>query len=355
MTKTFPSKDTYYTQDPEENWFVREDVAGYEYPGEGDNYRIGVTREVIQTEDDVAPLFDILNAPFNESIRINVARAVITKALLQYPPILLQPLLVAGVVESVIPLEGCGNPDLADCYEIIFSRNHESRQTPVAVVYRELVAAEQVFAKAKTKPFHPTSLDRVKATYSFERITANSSPKLLLQYGSLIKATFGYELESTDFLLDDDNFLVGAVTEQSGPQVVAAGAFAWRIITRLKRNGLDIVLNKYEISGAVVREEYRGRGLYKRISVALLKILAQLSKPVDVVYGYSNIEEPSVLAVAAQTGRTPVTEPARQLNLSIKPTMQQNRVKGKYVDDIVTYMPGEQLRKLYKGNEVQTL
>src|SRR5437764_14779876 len=74
--------DGYYVRDAEENWDLREDVAGYEYPEEGYNYRIGVIREVIQTQDDIVPLFDILNDPFSETIKINISRVIVTKEFL---------------------------------------------------------------------------------------------------------------------------------------------------------------------------------------------------------------------------------------------------------------------------------
>src|SRR6266436_1696190 len=120
---------SYYIREPEENWSVREDVAGYEYPQAGYNYRIGVTREIMQTQDDILPLFDIMNTSFNKSITRNIARAVITKSLLSHPPESLQ-LLLSTELEAIISLEDSGNPDLADCYQIILGRNDRSRQTP---------------------------------------------------------------------------------------------------------------------------------------------------------------------------------------------------------------------------------
>ncbi len=54
MIKVSPSIQRQYIRDPEENWNRREDVAGYEYPEEGDNYRIGIPREVIQQSADIA-------------------------------------------------------------------------------------------------------------------------------------------------------------------------------------------------------------------------------------------------------------------------------------------------------------
>lgn len=336
----------YYRREPEENWFVREDVAGYEYPQAGYNYRIGVTRETMQTQDDILPLFDIMNTSFNKSITRNIARAVITKSLLSHPPESLQ-LLLSTELEAIISLEDSGNPDLADCYQIILGRNDRSRQTPSNIVLNELAIAERIFAEAKTRPFSPALLNQLKGIYSFERITDKSNPELLKQYGRLARTTFGYRSDELDLLLDEDTILIVAVAEQSKQHTVAGGAFAWRDRTYLKRNGRDVMLDTYEISGAVVRKEHSGKGVYKGILVTLLNFLAHRADSVDVVFSFSNIEECAVLAVAAQMGRVLVTETARQFHLSIKPAMQQNIVKGKYVDDIVTYIPGKYLRRQY--------
>ena len=346
MTGIGSKPDGYYVREAEENWDIREDVAGYEYPEEGDNYRIGVLREVIQTQDDIAPLLDVLNAPFSETIKKNMARAIVTKELLVHPPDRFKPLLAADI-ESIIALEDSGNAELADCYQVVFSRNHASRETPGELLLKEVADAEQIFADAKMGLFHPASFDQVKEICSFERLTAESDPKLLEGYGSLIEETFDYGLEELRDLLDDETMLIGALAEHNGRKAVLGGAYAWQDITYLKRNGRDILLNTYEISGAVVRSDYRGKGIYKGIAVMLLELLAQLSEPVDIVFGYANLQAHAAIAVAAQTGKILVTETARQLNLPIRPSMQLNRVNGKYVDDIVIYIPGGQLRRLY--------
>jgi GNAT superfamily N-acetyltransferase len=343
--------DGYYVRDSEENWDIRKDVAGYEYPEEGYNYRIGVLREVIQTQDDIASLLDVLNAPFSETIKINMARAIVTGELLVHPPDRFKPLLATNL-ESIIALEDSGNAELADCYQVVFSRNHASRETTGEVFLKEVADAEQIFADAKMGSFHLASFDQVKEIYSFERLTAESDPKLLEDYGSLIEETFGYGLEELGDLLDDETILIGALAEQNGRMSVLGGAYAWQDISYLKRNGRDILLNTYEISGAVVRSDYRGKGLYKEIAVMLLELLAQLSEPVDIVFGYANLQAHAAIAVAAQTGKVLVTETARKLNLPIRPSMQLNRVNSKYVDDIVIYIPGEQLRRLYRHHKI---
>lgn len=78
-----------------------------------------------------------------------------------------------------------------------------------------------------------------------------------------------------------------------------------------------------------------------------MRELAASETPIDVVFGYSNITEPAVLSVAAQTGRTMVTETADELGISIKACEQMDIVDGNDVDDIVTYIPGNKLRALY--------
>src|SRR6266702_991548 len=183
MTGIGSIPDGYYVREAEENWDIREDVAGYEYPEEGDNYRIGVLREVIQTQDDIAPLFDILNAPFSETIKKNMARAIVTKELLVHPPDRFKPLL-ATAIESIIALEDSGNAELADCYQLVFSHNHASRETQGEVLLKEVADAEQIFADAKRRSMHPTSFDQLKGICSIEHLTAESDQWLLEEYGS---------------------------------------------------------------------------------------------------------------------------------------------------------------------------
>lgn len=346
MTDKLIHPERYYIRDPEENWYIREDVGGYEYPEDGDNYRIGIIREVIQTWDDIAPLLDILESPFSETVKIYMVRAVITKDLLQFPPDPFKPLL-ANYVESIISLEDSGNAELSDCCQVVFSRHHTSRQTPGDVVLKELEVAEQIFADSKTKVFHPTSRDHSGERYTIERITSESDPSILAEYYNLIKETFGDGFEEMDTLLDNDTIVIGAISERNSQRSLLGGAYAWRDMTYLKRNSKDILLDTYEMSGAIVREKYRGKGIYQGIAISLLTFLAQRPEQVDVVFSYANLQERAALAVAAQTGKTLVTETARQLKLPIKPTMQLNRVNGQYVDDIVIYIPGEQLRRLY--------
>lgn len=346
MTLIFPSSSGPYRRDSEENWFLREDVAGYEYPEEGYNYRIGVTREVMQEPRDLEPLFAILNTPFTESVSINMARIVLARKLLLRPPRSLRPLLAVNI-ESIISLEDSGNDELADCYQVVFSRHHPSRQTPEEVVRRELETAERIFTSARTKPVDPSFLSRSRQACTIERITATSNPQLIRGYEELTEATFGYGSEEREMLQDENTILLGAVEQREGQLHVIGGAFAMQDITYLRREGSDIALTTYEISGVVVMEKHRGQGLYKELCVMLLTHLARLHEPVDIVFSYLNLQEPAVLAVAAGTGHILVTEIAQKLNLSLKPSMQLNTVNGKYVDDIVAYIPGGELRSRY--------
>ncbi len=338
----------YYKHEPEENWNLREDVAGYEYPEAGYNYRIGVACKVMQTRADIDPLFDILNTPFNAYITRNMARAVLTKELLLHPPASLQSLLSTDL-ESAILLEDSGNSDLLDCCQVIFGRNHVSRQTVDAVVANELAAAERVFAEEKTKPFSLTFMERLKRVYSFEQITVGSDAGLFEEYSSLARTTFNYSPNDLDILEDEDTVLVAAISEHNKQRTVHGGAFGWYDKTYLKRDGRDVVLWSYETSGAVVRKEYRGKDLFKAIVVTLLTLLASRPCPIDVIFSFCNIEALPILAVAAQTGQHLVTDTARQLRLTVKPAIQQNIVEGRYVDDIVAYIPGEHLRRQFRA------
>jgi len=245
-------------------------------------------------------------------------------------------------------LELSGNPDLADCYQVIFGRNHASRQTPQAVIAEELAAAEHVFAAAKTKPFSLAFLSQLRETYSFEQVTAGSEPELVEAVRDLAKVTFHYGLEGLDVLLDEETVCVAAVSERGGQRILAGGLFAWRDITYLKRGGRDVTLNTYELLG-VVRDEDSGKGILKALTVMLSTLLAQQSDPVDVFFGFANIRALAQLSVAAQMGAIMVTETASELHLPIKPAIQQNMVRGEYVDDIVIYTPGETLRSRFRA------
>lgn len=346
MTLIFPFSSGPYRRDSEENWFPREDVAGYEYPEEGYNYRIGVMREVMQRPRDLAPLFDILDAPFTPSITINMARTVLTKELLLHPPRRLEGVLATDV-EAIISLEESGNDQLADCYQVVFSRHHPNRQTSKEVALEELATAERIFTAERAKPLAPVLSSQLQQTYTFERITAENSSQLLVGYEQLTQEVFGYGSEERESFLDEHTILIVAVKQQDGQPRVVGGAFAWQDMNYLKRDGRDVALNTYEISGAVVLDKHRGQGLYKEISLILRTQLARLVEPVDIVFSYLNLWEPAVLAVAARAGEILVTETAKQLHISLKPAMQLNTVDGRYVDDIVAYIPGRQLRSRF--------
>lgn len=342
------------------NWNVAEGVEGYEYSSEGYNYRIGISLMVIERPEGIPILETILSTPFTPDITRNLARIVITEDLLRNPPLELRNLL-ENDLESIIPLNRSGNRNLQDCYQVIFGRNAAedtargipSRKTPPKVVEQELHGAAEAFRQAREIPLDRDRVEEIRRNYDFIRLSKESDPRLVESYRQLLVSTFGDD-EDLDAYIADDTARVIVMVEKGDDIIkrttVVGGAYAWRDTTNIVRNGKPAILTAYEIEGAVIRSADQGKHLYTPLSMSLLQELAQISDPqIDFIFGFSNASavDMPVIRSAATVGRTLVTAVASELGYHAKPAEKQDIVNNAYVDDIVTFMQGEDLRKRY--------
>lgn len=331
-------------KDPNENWLLRPDVAGYEYPEEGSNWRIGIVRNVVEDEKSFESVSEILTTPFTEKITRNMARVILTKNLLQNPPLLIKQYLPD--LEVLINLEESGVDSLKDCYQAIFSRNATNRQTSEDQITIELANVQKAFDEGRAK-FNPPVSFPPPQSVSVMRLNQKTDPRIIDGFVELVSHSFAEEgVEMREGIDDKQRVNMAAVSfENKAPRVIGT-TYADEDTDTLLRGGAPIKLVTYEIKGAIVNDEYRNRGVYTFMSQELYRILAR-KKQLSCVFGYSNVEEPSVIAVAAKMGRSIVTETAHALDLQIKPTIKQTLTDGKLVDEIVTYMAGNRLRELY--------
>jgi hypothetical protein len=333
-----------YIKNPDENWNLRPDVAGYEYPEDGCNWRIGVLRDVVTSPSQLAAINEILNTPFTDRLSRNMARLVITKDVLTNRPKELEDLLPN--LEVLIALKDSGNEALSDCYQAIFSRNDKKRVTSSPVIAREITDVMRVFNEGKAKRVSGTPVT-IPDGITIQRLNEETPDAIKTQFVEHISEAFADEdNDVSDLVEDEDSVVLVATTMQNDKPTIVGSVYASKDADVVKRNGQNTMLNGYEVSGAKIIKTMERKGIYKALSQELMHELAKRDD-VDLVFGYSNAENLGVFSVAAQMGRTCVIETARELGLSIRPAMQQTITDGKLVDEVVTYMPGNQLREQY--------
>lgn len=110
---------------------------------------------------------------------------------------------------------------------------------------------------------------------------------------------FGYDQDDiVELLLNPDNTI--AFLEHNG--VIISTALAEK--ANIKLNDSEETIRIAEVTEAITRPEYRGRGLYQQISHCLVQSLLETNpEKLDVIYGESNLSAPGVLIAAHQNGR----------------------------------------------------
>lgn len=331
-------------RDPDENWNLSPDVAGYEYPVEGCNWRIGIVRNVVEDEKSFEAVSKILNTPFTGSVTRNMARVVLTKNLLKNPPSFITEHLPD--LEVLINLEESGIEGLEDCYQAIFSKNADSRQVSPEQIAQELKNVQEAFDKGKIK-FKPNAQITEPKGVAIIQLDQNTDKQILQSFIRLVSNSFVDEaIDFEEGIFEPNRINIAAVVLKNDTPKVVGASFADEDTDILLKNDSPIQLVTFEIKGAKVQDEYRNQGIYTLISRKLYKIIAG-KKNIAFVLSYCNVGEPAVISVAGKMGQTMVTETARDLDLSIKPAIQQTLTDGKLVDEIVTYMSGNRLRKIY--------
>lgn len=357
-------KNYHEIDEDEPNWEIVQGVDGWRYGEAGYEYRIGVPRNVMENPKDLEVVETILATPFGEIVdgRItrNLARIVVTRGLLDQlrdaNPSNDVWERIKPYIEAVIPLDQSGNEELRDCVQIIFGKNDLSRQSTPTEMHEEIQRAVTTFESAQREELDGQRIAQIQANYDVVQLT-NTDKKnpymeqLAESYKALLQNTF----DETDLqtFIDDPDAIVLVVVPKNNRMQVVSGVYASKDKDELERNGKKIPLTGYEIEGAVTDKDYRGHGIYTVLSLELLSRLANSPTVPDVVFGYSNATDIGVLKAAAKTGRILSAQTATALGLSTKPAEQQDFVKNlngdgmKYVDDILTFIPGNSLRERY--------
>lgn len=332
--------------DPDANWDIHPGVNGYEYPIEGCNWRIGVVKDVVIDTKQLDAVRTILTASFTGDLTRNMARVVITEDILRNHKEELEDLLPD--MEIIIPLKESGIKELEDYYQVTFSRNDPSRQTSPDQIKKELEEASQAFRNGKEKEGTLTSLPSIPGV-TISQLDENSGKSIKDSFTELVSSSTNESEDALEGLDNGKRVNLAATVMIEGIPTTVSAVYADEDTDVVFRNGKPIEVKTYEIGGAKTKTDYGNRGLYTNLMVRMYKLLAQ-KKNVAFIFGYSNAENAPVMAVAGKTGRSIVTDVASELGLPIRPAMKQTVTDGKLVDEIVTFIPGNRLRKYYGDN-----
>lgn len=338
----FDGKSPYREED--------EHLVRYVCPQEGYQYRLGMARQVIEQAQDLELLSNFLYTPFTPNLTRNGVQAVIAEDVFRNPSPLLDELLKFDLV-SMISLKDSGNANLGDCYQVIFAQDAPARRTSPEQFQKELAEAKSIFLEARNHPLNLEKLEKIRASYSWIRLTHESERSFIQSYRDLLIASFG-EADALDEHLSDNEALFLIAVPRTGPLDVAGGIYAWKDTTIVSRKSKEILLVTYELDGMVVRSEFQRKGLSTLLHRDMCSYLARKQDPcIDLAVGFDNITTPATLKAVAKLGYTSVTETAAAFNFSLKPLRWM--VKGAYIDEIETYLPGKTLREIYGKGEVQ--
>lgn len=315
-------------------------------PKETNNGRLkGIFPNPINDEDLLVSFLNYLNElkfP-NETSRIT-ARALVSKeALLNFN----HKSPYSSLIETIIPLDGeiFGNFCL-----VYFGKNAPQRICPEEIINRQYQNALYIFNEC-------TRLTEEKNTdnNNFEILLIDDSMRRnrqIIEMYYQLYSNFGWSKEEVSALIrNPSNLLIAAINNNQ--RIVSSGLVEFASIDF---NGLPEPLKIAEITEAATLEEFRGRGLYRRVSNQILEILSNQQNPPDLVFGESNLDAPGVLKVAAQQGRIPALKTAQDFNLPhawILPQhvsiFQENRPSNyPYNNLMVTYLTQERLKGLWK-------
>lgn len=319
----------------------------YPYPDEGLNWSTDIFHDIIDNPDDLRSVRDQLELPFEPSISRHMARVIIHENLLRQKPLSLYAL--GPEIEGIIPLGETGKSALEGCYQFIFARNSSERQTSPEIIEQELQAVTEAFKKGQTI-FKEVGITAQSIPDDVEiQILNELSPDITRKtFINLVTGAFAEDEEAILENLENRAVInIAAVSKITGETLCAASATRDR--DTLYRKGKRISLNAYDIGHAKVHPDHANRKLYTATLDRLYRTLAQKKgfDKVDFISGYSNTQRLEVPYLAGKMGRSIVTDVAAELELPIKPAIQQTITDGKWVDEIITFMPGNRLRSLY--------
>jgi ribosomal protein S18 acetylase RimI-like enzyme len=245
-------------------------------------------------------LSELDNLPFLNHSRIT-ARALISKEILmnfdrQNP--------LCYLFETIIPLDG---EVFGDYCLVYLGKNTPQRKAPSEITSQQYEKAVTIFNK-KHK-------ERKNNVIDFEILVIEEKmrqdPQIQQMYYQLY-STFGWNEKEVVALINNPNNLLVAARDLNNGRIVSSGLVEFADINF---NEMPTPLRLAEITEAATLKEYRGRGLYQKVSDEILRILAGQTNPPDLVFGESNLDAEAVLKVAARQGRIPAFKTALDFNL----------------------------------------
>jgi flagella basal body P-ring formation protein FlgA len=312
-------------------------------PKETNNERLkGIFPNPINDNDSLNSLLSELdNLPFLNHSRIT-ARALISKKVLmnfdrQNP--------LCHLFETIIPLDG---EVFGDYCLVYLGKNTPQRTAPSEITSQQYEKAVAIFNEDQQKGRNHDFSD-------FEILVIDGKmrqdPQIQQMYYQLY-SNFGWNEEEVVALINNPNNLLVAARDLNNGKIVSSGLVEFADINF---NGLPTPLKLAEITEAATLKEYRGRGLYQKVSDEILRILAGQTNPPDLVFGESNLDAEAVLKVAARQGRIPAFKTALDFNLPhawmllqhVRIFQEDRPPNYPYNNLMVTYLTQEILKKLW--------
>jgi len=248
--------------------------------------------------------------------------------------------------ETIIPLEGeiFGNFCL-----VYIGKNTPQRLSPYEITQNQYQKALSIFNE-ETQQSKNHSLDEFEILVIDQNL--RQDPLVQQMYYKLY-SNFGWSEKEVIALLSNPNNTIVAARDKNDKRIVSSGLVE---CANIHFSSLSNSLKIAEITEAATLEEFRGRGLYQKVSDEILKLLANQESPPDLVFGESNLDSVGVLKVAARQGRTPALKTAQDFNLPhawMLPQhvviFQRNRPSNyPYNNLMVTFLTKDKLLELWK-------
>ncbi len=254
-------------------------------------------------------LRDFNQLPFDNFTRISARVIVNQEILAEYLKLRLE---TNSLIEAIIHLAGCGISQLEDSSLVYLGKNTDSRRSPRDILNQQLQGVREIFGSSLENNFSRSLPDGFEVRLLTEDDKKNE--EICTCYYELYQP-FGWTEKEVESLLSSPNNILVAVFNDKGKVVSSGMAEIGQVLFSHPDNLLTFKMA--EITEAATLPEYRGNGFYQKVSDEILRVLARMSNPPNLVFGELNLDSPGVLKVAARQGRTCAWQTA--LNLSLEP------------------------------------
>ncbi len=246
--------------------------------------------------------------PFGNTTRISARAIVNREALIEYLTLGLE----TSSIEAIIPLAGCGLLPLESTCLIYVGKNTDYRLSPEDIKNQQLQRVREIFGSS----LENQSLRSLPDGFKIKLLTeGDRKNETTYEYYYQLYQLFGWSEQEVKSLLNNSNNILVAVFNEKG-LVVSSGMAEIGDVSIV--HGFDsLTLKLAEITEAATLPEYRGKGFYQKVSDEILRVLATMPNPPNLVFGELNLDSPGVLKVAAQQGRTSALQIA--LNMDLDP------------------------------------